>query len=126
MTEILDTETAKNRIRGKRFFRVRSGLDAISYSDDRSWIDQILEHAEFNELNKLTVPFNYSFGIRKKHWKYVTLRLWLKRQKEMGTLFGFSLSEEPQILSLGLPPELFYFQDQLEYLNLSKCKPLFI
>ena len=31
------------------FFRVRSGLDAISYSDDRSWIDQILGHDGYEE-----------------------------------------------------------------------------
>ena len=49
MTEILDTETAKKRIRGTRFFRVRSGLDAISCSDDRSQIDQSLGHDGYEE-----------------------------------------------------------------------------
>ena len=122
MTEILDTETAKKRLRSKRFFRVRSGLDAISYSAHRSWIDEILEHAEFNDFNKVYVPFTYSFGIRRKHWNYITLRLWLKRQKEVGTLFGLSLRDETQIVQLGLPPELYDFKEQLEYLNLSKCK----
>ena len=34
MTDNLDVENGKKRIRGTRFFRVQSGLDNISYSDD--------------------------------------------------------------------------------------------
>ncbi|MAA79713.1 MAG: hypothetical protein CL916_10675, partial [Deltaproteobacteria bacterium] len=120
------TNTAgwKRWMRSSRFFRVRQALDNLTYSCDPEWFDSILGEVKLDADHRFVLPFSHSQsgGIRKKHWFYTTLRMWLKKQKEIGSVESINLSGCAQVLKLGLPPELYAFSDTLQSINLSKCR----
>lgn len=119
-----DTEGWKRWMRSARFFRVRQALDNLTYSCDPEWFDAILGEAKLDAEHRFVHPYSYKISqrIHEKHWFYVTLRMWLKRQKEVGSVESINLSGCTQILKLGLPPELYAFSDTLQSINLSKCR----